>query len=615
MSETSHHTRSKTGSRTGERFRGARTGRAAALLIGALLAQGCSDPMRAEHREELRRAVSESAQRELNALRDAGAEPRVLRRDPGDLDFAQQRLEELETMGGPRSYSGVAPMLGPDLLDGQSGEIIINLESAIALAIEQNLDAQRARLSPAIAGAGVVEAEARFDWLFFSNVDWNDTSEPTGVRVIGGIPIGSRVNQSQGVAFDTGVRRPLTSGGVFQVRQGFSYTDNSTPGVAVFPDPANAAFLELGLGQPLLRGFGADVNLAEVRLARNLERAAIEDLLDELLTTVTETERAYWQLVRSRGVLLVSQRLLERGVETRDVLRGRLEFDVRPAEYSDAVARVESRRADVIRAQNNLRLASDRLKLLLNDPRFPVGGEVLLVPADEPPDAPIEYSLVDMVIEAMRKRPDIQRATLAIDDASIRQMVADNARLPMLDLSLRVRFAGLQDNIGDAYGDITDADFVSYLAGLAFEQPIGNRAAEARSRQRRLERVRAVVDHRATIQNAVLEIKNALRNLQTNFQLIEQTRTSRLAASENLRTLLIEEETLRALTPDFLDLKFRRQEALANAEIQEIFALVDYSVSLADLYRATGAALDRNRISFVVPDASELLRSSPVRRD
>ena len=69
---------------------------------------------------------------------------------------------------------------------------------------------------------------------------------------------------------------------------------------------------------------------------------------------------------------MVSRRLLDRGVQTRDVLEGRLDFDVKPAEYSDAVARVESRKAGVMRAENALRLTSDQLKLLINDPRFPV---------------------------------------------------------------------------------------------------------------------------------------------------------------------------------------------------------------------------------------------------
>ena len=90
-----------------------------------------------------------------------------------------------------------------------------------------------------------------------------------------------------------------------------------------------------------------------------------------------------------------------------------------------------------------------------------------------------------------------------------------------------------------------------------------------------------------------------------NFQLIEQTRTSRLAAAENLRTLQAEEETIRSLTPEFLDLKLRRQDSLAIAEFQEVQALTDYSTALSDLYRAMGVTLERNGVVVETPAPGE----------
>ena len=99
----------------------------------------------------------------------------------------------------------------------------------------------------------------------------------------------------------------------------------------------------------------------------------------------------------------------------------------------------------------------------------------------------------------------------------------------------------------------------------------------------------------------VLDVKNALRDVDAAYQLIEQTRTSRLAAAENLRTLLVQERLIQSLTPDFLDLKFRRQEALATAEIQEAAAIADYNTALSQLNAATGTSLQRNAIDFQNP--------------
>lgn len=520
-----------------------------------------------------------------------------------DLGLSDDRRTELNTLSGWSSYDNAQTPPDRDLQGNASPTVAVSLERIIRAAVQQNLRVQSARLDPAIREAQVVEAEARFDWVFFTGVDWANTDEPRVVPVIGGVPVASRANVSQAIGYDTGVRRPLTTGGAFSVSQGMVHSENRTPGLTTAPDPANAAFIEVGLNQPLLRGFGSDATETEIRLARNAERSSIQSLKAQAMRTALDAESAYWELVRARRRLLIGERLLERGVQTRDVLKGRLDFDVRPAEYSDAVARVEGRRADVIRAQRAVRQSSDRLKVILNDPDLPVGSEILLLPIDEPVDQPIEFSLVDSLVSALDRRPEIERALLAIDDASIRQAFADNARLPLLDLAVRTRFGGLDDSPSGSYDQLTDGDFVNYIASLQFEQPIGNRAGEALSRARRLQRMQAVLDYKTAAQDASLRVKNALRDVVTNYQLIEQTRVARLAAAENLRTLLVEEETLRALTATFLDLKLRRQESLAIAELEEMRALIDYNIAVAELFDATGRSLERSGIRFDVQDA------------
>ena len=99
------------------------------------------------------------------------------------------------------------------------------------------------------------------------------------------------------------------------------------------------------------------------------------------------------------------------------------------------------------------------------------------------------------------------------------------------------------------------------------------------------------------------DVKSALRDLQTNYILIGATKTSRIAAAEDVRTLLAKEQTIQGYTPEFLNLKLQRQEALAGAEQSEITALIDYNTAMAQLYTATGTGLERNGVSFSAPNA------------
>jgi outer membrane protein len=577
-----------------------------AASAGLAIAAGCANPMERQSAEALRRSVIESAKRET---RDAERrpEPVQLSRRPGEVTFPAERMTELDAIGGPAAYSAVQPTMGLDLMGEAGTSFSIALRQAVLASVRQSVEVQSARLNPAIDQAATTQAEAAFDWVFFGDVGWNSTDQPQAVPIVGGFPVGTASSVNQSVEYSTGVRKRLTSGGTFSIAQGQTYSDNKTTGIAFAPDPSNAAFLELGVEQPLLRGFGSDVALAEVRLSENSERRSVHRLKATLIDTVTRTESAYWRLVRARAGLQIAQKNLERGVETRQVVKAREQFDARPAEISDAVATVERRRSAVIRAENELRQASDELKLLINDPELSVGSEVLLLPADNALDQPVTYSLLDSILTAIDNRPEIQEALVGIDDASIRQTVADNARLPLLNLRLQTRFAGLARGAGDAYEDITESQFVDYLAQLNFEQPIGNREAEAGYRRSQLQRMQSTVNYRSVVQRVVLQVKSALRDVQTQYQLIEQTRAARLAAVENLRTLLVLERTVQSLTPDFLNLKFQRQDSLAQAESDELAALTGYNEALARLAGATGTALERSAIKFEVPTGDEAL--------
>lgn len=586
-----------------------------ALAPSLLLALGgCASSVWTESEQELHRSVAETVKRETADGQKVPGRQTTTRESGVDrLGISDQFIPELEKMAGPGSYPGMTELrniysqLGVDLAGRPIRTAGVSLERAVRSGVENNLAVQFARLAPAVSEAQVVAAEAAFDWTFFSNLDYANTDEPRVATAFGGTTFGSRANTNQNVRSATGLRRPLLSGGQFSVQQDLGYVDDDSPNQSNQPDPANTLGYTLQFDQPLLRNFGSGVALAEVRLNRNAERNSIQQLRRDLLRTVTDIERTYWQLVRAHRELQITYRLYERGVEVRDVLRQRRNLDATPAQIAAAVARTERRRADVMRAQNQIRQLSDRLKALINDPQMPVGSEVIIAPVDQAIDAPIEYALLDSVQSAIDHRPEVQQAILSIDDTSIRQSVADNARLPRLDLRLQTRFNSLEENMASAYDEVFDGDFVNYLVGLQFEQPIGNRRAEADFRRRRLERSQAVISYRNTVQQVLIEVKNALNNVTTNYRLIEQTRISRLAASEELRSLRIENEKLRGLTVERLDLELNRQESLASAERDEIAALTDYNISIAEMAAAMGTALERNRIDFVVPEVDESL--------
>ncbi len=579
----------------------------AAGLTAALIAglAGCTpSPLEGTREQSLRRYVTESARAEIA---DAALKPqlRVTTRTSDPLPIDPKFFPELETIAGPASRNMADRDYGTDLTGAPTRAVGITLRHAIRSAVDNNLEVQFARLAPAITETDVIAAEGAFDWVFFSNTTWNDLDQvgpASSFRPNGGVTLQESIQNT------TGLRRPLESGGQFSIQQELIYTDFNTPGFAFTPDPAAQAALTIQFDQPLMRNFGSDVALAQIRVNRNLERNAVAQLRAQLILTVNQVESIYWELVRAQHDQVILERLLERGIGTRDQLQVRLEsgLDVPPSQLADAVARVERRKADVATARDVVRDASDQLKLLMNDTDTPVGSEILLEPIDMPVDEPIEFSLVDVLMTAVRHRPEVDQAILSIDNTSIREVVAANLRMPQLNLQVQARFQGIDSGI-NALREQTNGDFIDYVVALTFEQPIGNRAAEAGYVRRRIEREQAVLSYRNTLQQVVRDVKSSLRSVIRNYQLIEQRRNSRIAAAESLRTLEVENMEIRERSSERLELEFNRQESLSNAERLEMQTITDFNIAVAQLYASMGTALERNNIVFVAPDAKDAL--------
>ncbi|MCZ6734366.1 MAG: TolC family protein [Planctomycetota bacterium] len=320
-------------------------------VAGAALALvGCSSPIWDDEGDwVLRQRVAEAIENELATL-PSGGEPLETSQPPGEVEAAlAERRAELDAIGAPIALPRGMLDMGPDLTGGKQREVATSLQSAIVSAVGNHLATQIARLQPAINQADVVAAEAAFDALFFSNIDFTRTDQPSTVPVLMGVPLGTPFNASERYRFETGVRTRLTSGAVVSLATDLTRFRNRVGGFSLAPDPAYSGALRLGVAQPLLRGFGSDVNTASIRLARNLKRRSVQQLRAELLQLLADVESTYWDLAFAWHHLAIQQWLLEVGIEVREIMDRRRDFDTKLAQYSDAVARVEQRKANIIR--------------------------------------------------------------------------------------------------------------------------------------------------------------------------------------------------------------------------------------------------------------------------
>lgn len=581
---------------------------------GLAMVAGCaSSPFQQETERGLRKSVIEAAEREI---REAQTHPQRIVTTREDLIAAlgirPEFMPEINTMSGATSYDWSSLQLGPDLMGQPTRSVTLSLERVMRTAVENNIAVQFARLGPGISEAQVHAAEAAFDWTFFQTATWNNTNSPQAAIAFTGSTSNVNSTNVETLTGTTGVRRNLVGGGRLTTQIDLGYSDNNTPGQTARPNPSNTAAFLVQWDQPLLRGAGSEVTQAEIRVARNAERGAVQTLRRDLIRILTDTEKTYWDLSRAVYDVLIIERLLARGIEVRHQLETRLPLDANQAQIASARARIEQRRADLDRARRQVRLLSDRLKALINDPQLSVGSEIVVLPADKPVDQPIRFSLLDSLRQAVAYRPEVQQAILGIDDASIRLTVARNARLPDLALRLQVRWAGLDNDMSSAMTDTFGGNFIDYLAGLNFEQPIGNRKAEAEARRRMIERSQTVLAYRNAVQTAAGDVKTALNRVNLNYGLIAQTGASRVAATEDLRVLQVEKDFRQGYTVERLDLELNRHEQLSARERDEIAALIEYNQAIAELFQSMGTTLERNNVRMTVPSSDQTLNDAGV---
>src|SRR5439155_4926369 len=99
-------------------------------------------------------------------------------------------------------------------------------------------------LQPAIAGAAVEASLARFDAQFFSGINWRTTDEPT--QGLSSFSVG------QAASFNTGIAKPLPTGGVAGLTflTDYAYlTQPPTGGFSVL-NPSYFTRLQFGFEQP-----------------------------------------------------------------------------------------------------------------------------------------------------------------------------------------------------------------------------------------------------------------------------------------------------------------------------------------------------------------------------
>lgn len=473
-----------------------------------------------------------------------------------------------ETNQPALSTSGVA---SPPRLE----TVRLSLFDAIRHGLEENQEIQVVAFTPQQAKAGLADAESVFDPEFFTEGTFRrDPNLQSSV---------TRVVMEDDSLIQTGIRKPLGTGGSVSGALALNYGDLLN---AEYDRTYRYTFAPtFEIRQPLLKNIGGREEKAAIKIANYQMGISKEAFRRKVIDIATRISRSYWQLYLHRDYVVIGQQNLEMAEEVyrRETVRV-MEGLSQQLDVERARSNAESRRGNLIKSKERLRVGTDQLKLLINWSNVNIDSHVNISPTDEPNIEPLDVNEKEVVEKAFQYRPELLQAKQRVRISKVEEDLSRHLKLPTLDVFGRYAVSGYGREFSDAVDDTAFNDEDSWAAGLNFEYPIGNRSVEAKARRKELER-RQSEKQVARLKNQIKqEIKAVLSAISYAKGNIKSTQIARESARNVVKGEFARFEIGQTTNVELL----RAQDLLATTSRSFVRAIVEYNIALAELKRVQG---------------------------
>ena len=185
--------------------------------------------------------------------------------------------------------------------------------------------------------------------------------------------------------------------------------------------------------QPLLKNFWIDNNRLNILVAKTQLKISEQVLRNQVITTVTAVENAYYELIYAFENVKVQQDALTLAQTQLDQDKQRVQVgSLAPLDVQQDEAQVAESRASLIAAENILSKDQNVLKNLITD-SYSVWHE-----KDIQPTASLEaprqlFDVQDSWSKGMTQRPDLQQAKLNLEQQGIQLKYFRNQLYPEID--------------------------------------------------------------------------------------------------------------------------------------------------------------------------------------
>jgi len=536
------------------------------------------------------------------------------------------------------------------------GKLILALDDAIALALENNLDIAVARYNLPIAqtdllrakgggaargvagsyqsntifsgslgggvgsGGGVggggaggvlgggingVGSGGCCDPYVYASYGWSNAITPLDYTVVSGVAI-ETTHQAYVAA---GYSQGFLSGTSFAVSE-YSSRLSSNATTALF-NPEFVSGLSVGISQNLLRGFGTRANAIFIRQARNGLKFSESVFRQNVITQVAAVMTTYYDLLADQESIRVAQEGLEYAQKLLESNQAELKIGA-VAQYDvlRSQEEVAARQQDLLAAQNTFSQDAQSMKAKISKSFNEELATVEIAPSDRlpephPDDVP---ALAEALREAARHRPEIEQADINLRNQQYTIQGTRNALLPSVQVYASYSLSGLGAALRPTFANVFQNDYPNFSYGVSLGIPLRNRTYQADAARAVLEQRQLQMKLQDAKNQAVWDVSKAVSAVQQAQGQLDAT----LKLATVARQVLGMQQQKFTLASATVEDVITAQRNLATAEGNVVKARATYAKALIQYEQATGTLLERNKIELADAVDGEVRRAPNI---
>jgi len=478
------------------------------------------------------------------------------------------------------------PAAAPNL---PTGTAPLTLQECIARAVKKNFNLAISGYSVATARESLVIANANFDpTLGASSSRVLTQAAATTSKLDGTSTSSGQRTDSTTTQLSVSQAIPQTNGTVTLTTNLSRQASNSANFLfnPIFGDTAS-----LSVSQPLLKNFGSTVARAPINTAKLGVDIANLNYRTSVLSTIQQTESAYYSLVYARENLRVLQHSLElaqtlydENLAKKNVGTG-TDLDVFTAQVG-----VQTARNSVVQAANTVQNAQDTLLNVIGPTDFTTGiGDVSFANLPQEQNIPsfdASYTL------ALNNSPGYASQQATIKQLEISAATAKQNRLPTLNLTGALGYNATDASYSDVIASLPNHHGNNWSLGLVYSMPWGMHADRARYRTALDNLEQQKVTLAQFEQNLLVSVRSAVRAVQANLTSVEISAQSTQLSMKNYDLTKAQFDAGLATSRQVL----QAQQDLEAVRVQELQARINLFNAISNLHQLEGTSLAKYNV-------------------